>query len=122
MVIVPDGADVTAEISIDNTDIGFVRAGQRAEVKLETFNYTRYGTVPAQVTWVTADAVNDDKKGAIFPATLKLQRGQIGIDGKAIKLAPGMNLTAEIKTGKRRVIEYLLSPIQKTLSESLGER
>ena len=122
MVIVPDGADVTAEISIDNKDIGFVRAGQRAEVKLETFNYTRYGTVPAQVTWVTADAVNDDKKGAIFPATLKLQRGQIGIDGKAIKLAPGMNLTAEIKTGKRRVIEYLLSPIQKTLSESLGER
>ena len=122
MVIVPDGADVTAEISIDNTDIGFVRAGQRAEVKLETFNYTRYGTVPAQVTWVTADAVNDDKKGAIFPALLTLKQSAIDVDGKRIRLSPGMNVTAEIKTGKRRVIEYLLSPVQQHVGESLKER
>ena len=122
MVIVPDGAEVTAEITVDNKDIGFVKAGQRAEVKLETFNYTRYGTVPAVVTWVTADAVNDEKRGAIFPAILKLKNARIDVDGKAIKLAPGMNLTAEIKTGKRRVIEYLMSPLQRRLQESLKER
>jgi hemolysin D len=122
MVIVPDDAEVTAEVTIDNKDIGFVSTGQDAAIKLETFPFTKYGTVPAEVTWVTADAVNDEKKGAIFPATLKLQAHQIDVDGKPIRLAPGMNLTAEIKTGKRRVIEYLLSPVQRNLKEGLRER
>ena len=71
---------------------------------------------------VTADAVNDEKRGAIFPATLALATSTIDVDGKRIRLVPGMNLTAEIKTGKRRVIEYLLSPVQQTLGESLSER
>ncbi|MFN3296887.1 HlyD family type I secretion periplasmic adaptor subunit [Caldimonas sp.] len=122
MVIVPDDAEVTAEVTIDNKDIGFVNVGQEAAIKLETFPFTKYGTVPAEVTWVTADAVNDEKKGAIFPATLKLKAHQIDVDGKPIRLAPGMNLTAEIKTGKRRVIEYLLSPVQRNLKEGLRER
>ncbi len=122
MVIVPRDAQVTAEVVIDNKDIGFVNAGQAAEIKLETFPFTRYGTVPATVKSVTADAVNDEKRGAIFPAVLSLTQTSIAIDGKRITLSPGMNITAEIKTGKRRVIEYLLSPVQRALSESLGER
>ena len=72
MVIVPKDAQVTAEVVIDNKDIGFVNAGQAAEIKLETFPFTRYGTVPATVKSVTADAVNDEKRGAIFPAVLTL--------------------------------------------------
>ena len=122
MVIVPRDAQVTAEVVIDNKDIGFVNAGQAAEIKLETFPFTRYGTVPATVKSVTADAVNDEKRGAIFPAVLTLAQTSIAVDGKRITLSPGMNITAEIKTGKRRVIEYLLSPVQRALSESLGER
>ncbi len=122
MVIVPKDAEVTAEVAVDNKDIGFVNAGDSAQIKLETFPFTRYGTIEAQVKSVTADAVNDDKKGAIFPAILRLGQSTIKIDGKRINLSPGMNVTAEIKTGKRRVIEYLLSPVQRTLGESLGER
>lgn len=122
MIIVPKDAQVTAEVVVDNKDIGFVNAGQVAAIKLETFPFTRYGTVDATVKSVTADAVNDEKRGAIFPATLVLQQNQINVDGKPITLSPGMNLTAEIKTGKRRVIEYLLSPVQTAVSESLGER
>jgi hemolysin D len=122
MVIVPDEAQVTAEVVIENKDVGFVHARQHAEIKLETFPYTRYGTVPAVVSRVTADAVNDEKRGAIFPATLTLAATQIDVDGKPIRLSPGMNLTAEIKTGKRRVIEYLLSPVQRAGNESLRER
>ena len=122
MVIVPKDAQVTAEVVIDNKDIGFVSAGQAVAVKLETFPFTRYGTVDATVKSVVADAVNDEKRGAIFPAVLTLTRTMIDVDGKRINLSPGMNVTAEIKTGKRRVIEYLLSPIQRGLSESLGER
>jgi hemolysin D len=122
MVIVPEGADVTAEVVIDNKDIGFVNAGQKVEVKVETFNFTRYGTVPATVTWVTADAVTDEKRGAMFPATLKLDRNVMDIDGKAVKLAPGMVVTAEIKTGRRRVIEFLINIVRTATSESLHER
>ena len=122
MVIVPEGATVAAEVTLENKDIGFVNAGDEAEIKLETFPYTRYGTVKAKVSRVTADAVNDEKRGAIFPVTLSLDRSAIDVDGKSIKLSPGMNLTAEVKTGRRRIIEFLLSPVQRATSESLRER
>jgi hemolysin D len=133
MVIVPDateGETVTAEVSIANLDIGFVNAGQVAEVKLETFSYTKYGAVQATVSNVSADAVtpnsSDDKRssngGSFYPATLTLNRKDMLIDGKRIAISPGMNVTAEIKTGKRRIIEYLLSPVQRAGSESLRER
>ncbi|SHN39945.1 hemolysin D, partial [Rhizobacter sp. OV335] len=113
-----------------------------AEVKLETFPYTRYGTVGAKVLSVAADAVisesarqpqnsfsgngnNADNKppqGASFPATLQLDQRDINVDGKRVHLSPGMNVTAEIKTGKRRVIDYLLSPVREHLNDSLKER
>jgi hemolysin D len=74
MIVVPDSPTVTAEITIANQDIGFVNAGQMAEVKLETFPYTKYGTVQATVDVVTADAVTDEKKGSYYPATLTLSQ------------------------------------------------
>lgn len=122
LVVVPTGADVTAEVVIENKDIGFVRAGQRVAVKLETFSFTRYGTVSAEVVSVSADAVSDEKRGAIFPATLRFERSDIDVDGKPIRLAQGMNLTAEITTGRRRVIEFLTSSISAATASSLKER
>jgi hemolysin D len=122
MIVVPKDAEVTAEVVLENKDVGFVSAGQLAEVKLETFPFTRYGTVHATVTNLSADAVSDEKRGAIFPATLKLQQTHLDVDGKRITLAPGMNLSAEIKTGQRRVIDYLLSPMRRAADESMMER
>lgn len=137
LVVVPEQAHVTADVTLENKDVGFVNLGQAAEIKLETFPYTRYGTVSAKVTTITADAVmqepgrfQPDKDGktvqapggAVFPATLTLAQNSINVDGKPIRLTPGMNVTAEIKTGKRRVIEYLLSPVQSHAKESLRER
>ena len=125
MVIVPDDAadpHLVAEVQLDNKDIGFVYSGQRAEVKLETFPFTRHGTVPATVQMVSADAVQDPRRGAVFPARLVLERPSIDINGQAVRLTPGMNLSAEIMTGRRRVIEFLLSPLQRTAQESLRER
>lgn len=125
LVVVPEQAQVAADVTLENKDVSFVSEGQEAEIKLETFPYTRYGTVAAKVTHITADAVMQDAQitrdkdgkpkadkpgGAVFPATLTLLQNTIWVDGKQIKLTPGMNLTAEIKTGKRTVIDYLLSP------------
>ncbi|MEY2840651.1 MAG: hypothetical protein RJB60_2950, partial [Pseudomonadota bacterium] len=134
LVVVPDQAHVTADVTLENKDVGFVNQGQEAEVKLETFPYTRYGTITAKVTHISADAVVQDVRdtkdgtakpgapGAIFPATLTLSSNTIDVDGKRIRLSPGMTLTAEIKTGKRRVIDYLLSPVQTYAQESMRER
>lgn len=120
MVIVPKDAEVTAEVIVDNKDIGFVQAGQMTTIKLETFPFTRYGTVQARVKSVAADAVNDEKRGAIFPALLSLESNSLNVDGKRIALSPGMNLSAEIKTGQRRIISYLLNPVHKAVDESLA--
>ncbi len=121
MVVVPDATQVTAEVAIANQDIGFVNASQAAEIKLETFSFTKYGTVKATVDNVSADAVTDEKRGSFYPAILTLEKKDMLIDGKSIPISPGMNISAEIKTGKRRIIEFLLSPVQRMGSESLRE-
>lgn len=122
MVLVPDDAAVTAEVQLENKDIGFVRVGQAASVKLETFPYTRYGTVAARLQSLSADAVVDEKRGATFAATLAFAKPYIEVDGRRVKLAPGMNITAEVKTGRRRVIDFWLSPLQERVQEALRER
>lgn len=122
MVIVPKDVPLKAKVVVDNKDIGFIGVGQLAQIKLETFPFTRYGTIPAIVRSVAADAVADERNGALFPATLELQQTGIDVDGRRIALAPGMNVTAEIRTGQRRVIDYLLSPVKRVMHDSLGER
>jgi len=124
LIVPPDGPDtpLVAEVQLENKDIGFVYAGQPAQIKLETFPFTRHGTVPATVQMVSADAVQDERRGAVFPARLVLARDRIDIHGQPVRISPGMNLSAEIMTGQRRVIEFLLSPLQRTVTESLRER
>ena len=101
MVVVPKDAEVTAEVVLENKDIGFVSAGQGAEIKVETFPFTRYGTVRATVAKVSADAVTDEKRGAIFPATLRLDTTNLNVEGKPIALAPGMNLREGLQNPAR---------------------
>jgi hemolysin D len=123
MVIVPTSDELTAVVNVANLDIGFVNAGQEAEIKLETFSFTKYGTVKAEVTVLGGDAVTDEKTGiSFYPATLTLMQRQMDIDGKKVAISPGMNVTAEIKISKRRIIEFLLSPIERARHESLRER
>lgn len=122
MVVVPDQGDVVAEVVFENKDIGFIRPGQDVAVKLDTFNFTKYGTIPAKVQRVASDAVNDEKRGPIFPATVRLEKAQIEVDGRMVNLAPGMAVVAEVKTGRRRVIEYLITPLTRRVDEAFGER
>jgi hemolysin D len=122
MVIVPSQPSLMAEVTLENKDIGFVKVGQTAQVKIETLPFTRYGTVAAEVTRISGDAVIDEKRGALFAAGVVLQADSVSRGGMQIKLSPGMNVTVEILTGKRRVIDYVAEPIWKELNESIGER
>lgn len=122
MVIVPGGQSVEVEAFIENKDIGFVKANQDAEAKIETFQYTKYGTIPAKVISVSHDAINDEKRGLIYASRIKMHRSTMNVDGTMVKLSPGMAVSVEIKTGRRRVIEYFLSPLLAYKHESFRER
>ncbi len=122
MVIVPKDKTVEVEAFLENQDIGFVNAGQVAEVKIQTFPYTKYGVIDATVTSVSNDAINDEKRGLIYSARVKLARSTMMVANKKVNLSAGMAVTVEIKTGTRRVIEYFLKPFLEYKNESLRER
>ncbi|TQI80115.1 HlyD family type I secretion membrane fusion protein [Serratia fonticola] len=122
LAIVPDDDIVEVEAMVENRDIGFVEVGQEAVVKIESFPYTRYGHIKGIVENVSHDAIQDEKKGLIFPARIRLAETYLMIDGKKIHLTSGMAVSVEIKTGKRRVIDYFLSPLKQYSTEGLRER
>lgn len=122
MTVVPERKKLLVKAIINNQDIGFIKVGQRAEIKVEAFPFTRYGTLEGTVVQVSNDAEQDDKLGLIFTAQVALPQDRMHIDDRWIDLTPGMAVTAEIKTGKRRLISYLLSPLVQHASNSFHER
>ena len=143
LVIVPDQAGLVVEARIENKDIGFVHAGQDSEVKVESFNFTRYGLIHGTVLGISRDAVTEDQKisPAVKPgdaksddarsqgsgspgytARIALDRTAMDTENGSVDLGPGMAITAEIKTGRRRVFDYLLSPLVRYHQEGLRER
>lgn len=122
MVIVPSDHPLEVEAFVENKDIGFIRPGQTAVVKIETFQYTRYGTLDAEMVSVSHDALSDEKRGLIYSSRVRLPKTSLRVDGSDVSLTPGMAVTVEVKTGQRRVIEYFLSPLIQHGTESLRER
>jgi len=143
-VVVPADAVLEVEAMVSNRDIGFVHPGQDAQIKVDTFNFTRYGLLHGRVVSVSPDAMvretpqdknnNDKTKGAdsessepkgqefVYSARISLDRTQIQVDGVVTNLSPGMAVTVEIGTGSRAVISYLLSPLLRYQHESMHER
>jgi len=147
MTIVPFESPIEIEALIQNQDIGFVEPGQPAVIKIESFPFTRYGTVDGAVVKVSRDAVDEREASAlsdpkstskpqsstasndlsknqnlVFPATVALAKKTITIDGKEIPLSPGMAVTVEVLTGQRRALDYVLSPLREVTSTSAHER
>lgn len=122
LVIVPNEGVQYAEVKILNKDIGFVHQGQTVSIKVDAFPYTRYGTIDGELVSVSRDATTDEQLGLVFPARVKLSRGEMQIDNQPVRLTPGMSVVAEVKTDRRRVIDYLLSPVREYQAEALRER
>jgi hemolysin D len=143
LVVVPQDSHLEIEAMVSNRDIGFVHAGQDAEIKVDTFNFTRYGLLHGQVASVSQDAITRDTpqdkdsgrahnadsstsepKGQelAYAARVSLDRTQMQVENNTVNLSPGMAVTVEIKTGSRRVISYLLSPLLRYKQETLRER
>jgi hemolysin D len=143
LVIVPDDSALEIEAMVSNRDIGFVQPGQDAEIKIDTFNFTRYGLLHGEVLGVSQDAIIRDRPpersseralGAQqassepngqelnYSARVSLDRTQMLVEDRMVSLAPGMAVTVEIKTGSRTILDYLLSPLRRYRQEILHER
>ena len=142
MLVVPTESRLEIEAMVSNRDIGFVEPGHDAAIKIDTFNFTRYGLLQGKVLSISQDAITRNKpvergneasagteatsepKGQelVFAARVSIDRSQMEIENKRVNLSPGMAVTVEIKTGSRRIISYLLSPLARYKQESLRER
>jgi hemolysin D len=143
MVIVPSDSQLEIEAMVSNHDVGFVHAGDQVEIKVDTFDFTRYGLLHGSVRTISSDSIvreaaNDKQKQdqigsseassepegqqLTYAARITVEKPQLQVEDKTVTLSPGMAVTAEIKTGSRRVISYLLSPLLKYRQESLRER
>jgi hemolysin D len=145
LAVVPSDSPIEIEAMVSNRDIGFVQVGQEVEIKIDTFSFTRYGLLHGQVLGISQDSISREKPqdknnggGAnqgtevrsseppgqelTYAARISLDRTQMQVEDKMVSLMPGMAVTTEIKTGTRRVISYLLSPMLRYGHESLRER
>ena len=145
MRIVPNDAVLEIEAYLENRDIGFVKVGQTAEVKIESFPFTRYGSLEATVARISTDAIPEQDaqliegdparatknagfagaqrtQNLVFPVTLEPAGRTMNVDGLKVPLSPGMAVTVEIRTGSRRILEYVFSPLVETASKALKER
>lgn len=117
MAIVPNSG-LTAEAMLSNNDVGFVRVGQVAALKVHAYPYSRHGTLAGRVVSVGADAVQDEHQGLVYPVRIAIDTK----DAKRFTLRPGMEITADIRTGSRRLIDYLISPIEAARTTAGRER
>jgi hemolysin D len=143
LVVVPAETRLEIEAMVSNRDIGFVHEGQDAEIKVDIFNFTRYGLLRGKVLSVSQDAITRDKpqekanektqgsetstsepKGQelVYSVLVSLDRTQMEVDNNFVNLSPGMAVTVEIKTGSRTVLSYLMSPLLRYKQQSLRER
>ena len=123
LVVVPDEDQLEVEAWVENKDIGFVDAGQKVEIKVDAFPFTRYGMIEGEVVTLSEDAVQLEDVGYVFAARARMDKAVMNVEnGKVVNLSPGMNVAVEIRTGERRLIEYLLSPVLKAVGESGRER
>ena len=125
MQIVPEDSKLEFEVYADNKDIGFIKVGQEAEVKVETYNFQKFGMYKAEVQEISADAVNepnDQLRNMKFKLLLDPTSNDINVYGQPAKLEVGMNVSAEIKIKEKRIIDFFLDPFRRYTSEALRER
>ena len=122
MAVVPKGGQLVAEVKLLNSDVGFVQEGQEVAIKLEAFPYTRHGTIKGKVLSISSDATVDDKLGPVYVTRVALDKTTIDRGDKVVPILPGMVATADIKTGRRTFMSYLLSPIEEAGMEAARER
>jgi hemolysin D len=124
LVVVPEGSGLEIEATVLNKDIGFVKAGQPVVVKIDAFEYTKYGYLDGRIEWVGTDSMQDQRLGLVYPVRVSLRETTlpVAVDGQKIAVGPGMAVSADVTVARRRAWEYFLSPLLRYRAEALRER
>ncbi|MBM3570707.1 MAG: HlyD family type I secretion periplasmic adaptor subunit [Alphaproteobacteria bacterium] len=122
MEIVPSDESLVVEAKLNPVDRGYVEIGQRAVVKVSSYDYTRYGGLEGRVTIVAADANTDPVNGAYFKVVVTTERDFLGDRPDRLRITPGMQAEVDIHTGTKSVMNYLVKPVLKLKHESFRER
>ncbi|QIQ20215.1 HlyD family type I secretion periplasmic adaptor subunit [Zophobihabitans entericus] len=115
--VVPENEKINAEVWISNQDVGFLQRQQEVVVKVDTFDFTRYGWIKGKLVHISADAIEDKDMGLVYKAVVELEDNHLDVEGTLRQLEPGMAVSAEIKTGQRTVLSYLISPMMEALDD-----
>lgn len=113
ITIVPDNTPLIVEAMLLNKDIGFVNVGQKVDIKLDTFPFQKYGVIPGEIINISPDAIQDEKEGYVYKMKIKPEENTLRVDNQDMPISPGMTAQAEVKTGKRRIIEFFLPGIEE---------
>lgn len=119
--ILPSSSQYIVEAEVNNSDIGYVEAGQEVDVKIDTYDYQKYGKLTGTVIYISPDAIENEKMEQIYKTHVLLDGRAVKRD-KTIEISQGMECTVEIKTDSRRIIEFFLEPLAEALDNSLNVR
>ena len=122
MEVVPDGTPMEIEAWMENQDVGFVTPGMPVEVKVDAFNFQKFGTLKGKVREISPDAIEDKERGQLYRVMVSVDEEKLHMDSRDLQVYPGMAVSAEIKTRKKRIIDFFLEPFQTYKSEALRER
>lgn len=122
MMVTPVDVPLLVKATVLNKDIGFVKPGMDAKIKVDTFNFQKYGILNGKVTTVASSSINDEKLGPVYEVFIQPLQTKLVVEGKEANISAGMSGTAEIKTEKRRIIEFFIYPLIKYLDEGISVR
>lgn len=123
MEVVPKGTPVEVEAWMENKDVGFVYPDMPVEIKIDTFNFQKFGTLKGKVREISPDAIEDKERGPLYRVMVSLEKEKLHTtDNRELQVYPGMAVSAEIKTRKKRIIDFFLEPFQTYKNEALRER
>ena len=122
MQVVPEGTPMEVEAWMENKDIGFVNPGMPVEIKIDTFNFQKFGTLKGKVREISPDTIEDKDRGPLYRVMVSMDEEKLHMDNRDLQVYPGMSVSAEIKTRKKRIIDFFLEPFQTYKNEALRER
>jgi HlyD family secretion protein len=120
--ILPEGEEMLLEVKVLNRDIGFIRQGMKAKVKMATFPFQEFGTIAGEVAQVSPNSIVDKELGLVFPTRIKLNKHSITVQGKKVEFTPGMAATGEIVTRKKSILTFITEPVTRRFNEAFSVR
>lgn len=120
--IIPVHENLVVQARVSPTDIGHIRVGDRADIRVDSYDTARFGLLEGHVSTLSATTYLDEQRNPYYKAEISLNRTYLGAQDHRLRIIPGMTVNAAIRTGDKTLIEYLLRPIQRGLSNSFGER